>query len=121
MTREIRDLLGKFRTIEGIDMAAVVGIDGLIIESVAAKGIDADAISAVASHGLAMATALGRAIHKGGALQTLLEYEDGLVLLEPMTEDAMLLVLSNQRENLGRLRFLSKAYHAQLEAAVNAI
>ncbi|MBN1485512.1 MAG: roadblock/LC7 domain-containing protein [Chloroflexia bacterium] len=121
MTSEIRDLLGSFRSMDGILLAAVVATDGLLIEGVADKDVEVDAVCAVASNGLVMAEALGREIGRGGGIQTILEYKSGLVVLEPLSEDAMVLIVSSRRNNLGRIRFLLKRYHQPLFDAVNAI
>lgn len=121
MTAEIRELLQSFRSLEGASLVAVVATDGLLIEGIADPDVDVDAICAVASNGLVMAEALGREIGKGGTAQTVLEYESGLVILEPLSDDAMVLVVSSHRNHLGRIRFLLKRHHQSLFDAVNAI
>jgi uncharacterized protein len=93
MSSKLRNLLGSFHAVESIELAAVVATDGLLIESIAENGVDVDAICAVASNSLAMAESLGREINKGGSIQTMLEYEQGVVLIEPISSDAMLLLL----------------------------
>ncbi len=121
MTAEIRNLLDNFRSLNNVPLAAVVATDGLLIEGLADPDVDIDAICAVASNGLVMAEALGREIGKGSAVQAVLEYENGLVILEPLGEEAMVLILSGHRDNLGRIRFLLKRYHQPLLDAVSAI
>jgi predicted regulator of Ras-like GTPase activity (Roadblock/LC7/MglB family) len=117
----LKTLLGRFRTVESIELAAVVATDGLLIESAASAEVDVDAICAVASNGLAMAEALGREIDKGGTIQTMLEYEDGLVLIEPISADAMLLLLANARDDLGYVRFLVAKHREDMLDALGAI
>ncbi|NJK79575.1 MAG: roadblock/LC7 domain-containing protein [Chloroflexaceae bacterium] len=114
-------LLNRFRVMESIELAAVVASDGLLIESAAHPAIDVDAICAVASNGLAMAEALGREIDKGFTMQAVLEYEEGLVLLEPINDDAMLLLVTNTREELGHIRFLVALHRDDLLDALDAI
>lgn len=121
MSSNLKSLLGRFRAIDSVELAAVVASDGLLIESAARPHVDVDAICAVASNGLAMAEALGREIDKGGAIQTLLEYEYGLVLIEPISSDAMLLLMVNSREELGRVRFLTALHRHDLVDALDAI
>jgi predicted regulator of Ras-like GTPase activity (Roadblock/LC7/MglB family) len=117
----LKALLGRFRAVESIELAAVVATDGLLIESAASPEVDVDAICAVASNGLAMAEALGREIDKGGTIQTMLEYEDGLVLIEPISADAMLLLLANARDDLGYVRFLVAKHRGDMLDALGAI
>jgi uncharacterized protein len=121
MSSKLRNLLGRFRAVESIELAAVVATDGLLIESVARPGVDVDAICAVASNSLAMAEALGREIAKGGSVQTMLEYEQGLVIIEPISNDAMLLLLANSRDDLGYVRFLVAKHRDDMVDALSAI
>jgi hypothetical protein len=121
MNTPLREFLARLRSLDGIELAAVVANDGLLIESAARPNVEVDAICAVASNALVMADALGREISKGGSLQTVLEYEYGLVVLEPINADAMLLVVAGTREQLGRLRFIIAKHRAALGAAVGAI
>jgi predicted regulator of Ras-like GTPase activity (Roadblock/LC7/MglB family) len=121
MSTNLKALLGRFRAVESIEVAAVVATDGLLIESASSPEVDVDAISAVASNGLAMAESLGREIAKGGTVQTLVEYEDGLVLLEPIGGEAMLLLLANNRDDLGYVRFLVAKHRDDMLDALSAI
>jgi len=117
----MQDLLSKFRAIRGVGMAAVVGADGLVIESVHRPEVDADALAAVATNGLLLAEALGRQMERGGALQTIIEYESGVVLIEPLGDEGMVLVISDDRNDLGRIRFTAKQYKSDLVDALAAI
>ncbi|MFV9503656.1 MAG: roadblock/LC7 domain-containing protein [Oscillochloridaceae bacterium umkhey_bin13] len=121
MSRNLKGLLARFNALSSIELAAVVATDGLLIESVASPDVDVDAICAVASNGLAMAESLGREIAKGNALQTMLEYEDGLVVIEPINNDAMLLLLANARDDLGYVRFLVAKHRDAMADALSAI
>jgi predicted regulator of Ras-like GTPase activity (Roadblock/LC7/MglB family) len=118
---KLSDLLDRFRGVESVELAAVVATDGLLIESAASPHVDVDAICAVASNGLAMADALAREIDKGGTIQTMLEYEYGIVLIEPISDDAMLLLLANTREDLGYVRFLAAKHREDIADALGAI
>jgi len=121
MSNDMKSLLGLFRVLESVELAAVVAHDGLLIESSALPGVDVDAICAVASNGIAMAESLGREIEKGDAAQILLEYEAGVVLLETINHEAMLLLVTNAREELGYMRFLVALHRDELAEALEAI
>jgi len=120
MSNDMKSLLGRFM-LDSVELAAVVAHDGLLIESNARPGVDVDAICAVASNGVAMAEALGREIEKGDSLQTMLEYERGVVLLESINHEAMLLLVTNAREELGYMRFLVALHRVELMEALEAI
>lgn len=121
MSSKLRNLLSRFHGLDSIELAAVVATDGLLIESAASPDVDVDAICAVASNSLAMADALGREIAKGEAVQTMLEYEQGLVVIEPISGDAMLLLLASSRDDLGYVRFLVSKHREDMVEALGAI
>ncbi len=121
MSSDMKSLLGRFRVLESVELAAVVAHDGLLIESSALPGVDVDAICAVASQGIAMAEALGREIDKGDAAQIILEYDFGVALLETINHEAMLLLVTGAREELGYLRFLVALHRNELAEALEAI
>jgi predicted regulator of Ras-like GTPase activity (Roadblock/LC7/MglB family) len=116
----MKDLLDKFRAIRGVDVAAVVGVDGLVIESAARPGVDVDAIAAIASNGLLLADALGRQIERGGARQTIVEYDEGVLLLESLGDEGMMLVLSHDPNDLGRIRYTARQHKPALADALAA-
>ena len=51
----------------------------------------------------------------------MVEYEDGLVLLEPIGAEAMLLLLANNRDDLGYVRFLVAKHRDDMLDALSAI
>jgi predicted regulator of Ras-like GTPase activity (Roadblock/LC7/MglB family) len=116
----LNELIQQLRDIGGIDLAAVVGNDGLLLACSAAEGIDGEAVGAVSASGLLVAEAVGRELERGGITQTTLEYEDGLVLLTPLDPDVALLVLAQPDANLGRLRLLTRRARGELLRAVSA-
>lgn len=116
----LNELIQQLRDVDGIDLAAVVGNDGLLLASSAAEGIDGEAVGAVSASGLLVAEALGRELERGGIRQTTLEYEQGLVLLTPLDPDVALLVLARPDANLGRLRLLTRRARGELLSAVSA-
>jgi uncharacterized protein len=116
----LNELIQQLRDIGGIDLAAVVGNDGLLLASSAADGIDGESVGAVSASGLLVAEAMGRELERGGITQTTLEYENGLVLLTPLDSDVALLVLARPDANLGRLRLLTRRARGELLDAVTA-
>jgi hypothetical protein len=121
MSNDLKSLLSRFRLLESVELAAIVAHDGLLIESTAKPGVDVEAICAVASNSIVMAESLGREVEKGESLQTLLEYEYGIVLIETITHEAMLLIVANTREELGYMRFLVALHRMELAEALEAI
>jgi predicted regulator of Ras-like GTPase activity (Roadblock/LC7/MglB family) len=117
-SNRLSELLQQLRDIGGIDLASVIGNDGLVLASSAAEGIDTEAVGAVAASGLLLAEALGRELERGAAVQTTLEFADGMALLMPLDPDVALLVLARPDANLGRLRLITRRARADLIRAV---
>ena len=117
----IKDVLNKFRAISSIDVAVVVSSDGMQIESYSRGNMDVDEVCAVASTGLQMSEALGGATARGETRQAVLEYAGGAIVLEPISEDAMMVVVSSDPNTIGKIRYLSKRYRSELLAALNGL
>lgn len=115
----IRDVLNKFKAVNGVDMAAVVNIDGMQIDSFVRGDMDVDSVCAIATTGLQMSEALGRETERGESLQTVLEYKGGAIVLEPLSTEAMMLVVSADPNSIGRIRYMSKKYRQELIDALN--
>ncbi len=113
----IKEVLNKFKVV-GVDLAAVIDMEGTRIESYSRGNLDVDAVCSAATHGLRLSEALGKHTGQGSSRQTLLEYETGTILLEPLNDDAMFLVVSADPASIGRIRFLSKKYHEELLGAL---
>ena len=118
--KRLNELIQQLRDIDGIDLAAVVGNDGLLLASSAVEGIDAEAVGAVSASGLLVGDALGRELERGGIVQTMLEYEHGFVFLTPLDPDVALLILARPDANLGRLRLVTRRARGELLRAVSA-
>ncbi len=114
----LKDVLNKFKA-AGVDLAAIVSIDGMQIESYSRGNIDVDEVCAVATHGLKLSEALGMELQRGQPRQAMLEYEGGAILMEPLNEDAMILVVSPDPSSMGRIRYISKKYRQELMQALN--
>lgn len=121
MSTLLKSLLQYFDAVDGINLAAIVAPDGLLMESVGRSDVDTEAICAVAANGLVLAEALGREINKGRSEQLTVEYAQGLVMIDLLTPDAMLLILTHGRAQLGRVRFLMHKHHDAFVNAIHAI
>ena len=108
MAQGLADALRNLQTSSGLTMAAVVGSDGLVIESVADTGVDSESICSVAANGLLMMDALTQELNSSAATMMTLEYENDTVLLAPIDQDNMLVLLAGPGTNLGRMRILMR-------------
>lgn len=117
----IKDVLGKFRAINGVDMAVIVSSDGMQIESFSRGNLDVDEVCVAASTGLQVSEALGGATARGETRQAVFGYSGGTIVLEPLSEDAMILVVSTDPNSVGKIRYMSKRYRGELLMALNGI
>lgn len=117
MTAELTRLLQKLQAADGTDLIAVITMDGLLIDSAGRPEIDATQAAAAACNGLLMARALGGELARGEPHLITIEYDAGLLLLQPLDEDLGLVILAPREANLGRLRLVMRKYAQELVRA----
>ncbi len=106
---DLKETLAKFLTIPGVRLAALVGRDGLMIEGVGRDQAEKlEALSAMSSSGLGTAEALGQELGRGSVVGTLMEYEGGLVSIDPLGDFALIVTLSDSPQSLGHVRYTVK-------------
>ncbi len=115
----LKDVLSKFRAISAVDAAIIVSSDGMQIESFSRGNLDIDEICAVASTGLQVSEALGGTIARGDTQWSVNAYASGAILMEPISEDAMFMVITNDPASIGKIRYLSKRYRQELLTALD--
>jgi predicted regulator of Ras-like GTPase activity (Roadblock/LC7/MglB family) len=117
---DLKQVLNRFLSISGVRQALIVGRDGLMIEGSSRDGKeDLEAIGAITTTGLGAAEALGQEITRGSVLGVLMEYEHGLVSVDPLGEFALLVTLSDTASNIGRVRHLVKASRNEILEALD--
>ncbi len=115
---DLNTMLERFTAIEGVTLAAVVGTDGLVIESAGKPEFDVEAVSAVATSALGSAQALSEEVTRGALTQAMVEFERGVVVLEPVGELGVLVVLTESVSNIGRVRLVARREREALEQAL---
>ena len=118
---DLRSILTHYTAVEGVSAAVVVDVDGLVIDGTPPDGLDMETLGMVASNTAALTKAIGREVQRGDALQSILEFEGGTVMLEPLGDLATLLVVCDSTASLGKLRFVAKRHRPELLAAINAL
>ena len=78
-------------------------------------------LGAIASSGLVPAQEIGQQIGRGALLQGIYEFEQGVVVVEPLGTSAILVVVTTAAANLGLLRLQARRAHADLESALAAM
>lgn len=119
MTAELTRLLQKLQASDGIDLVAVITMDGLVIDAANKVALDPQQVAAAACNGLLMARALGGELGRGLPVQTIIEFEQGVLLMEPLDEDLGFIMLAPKEANLGRLRLIARRYSQELLQATS--
>jgi predicted regulator of Ras-like GTPase activity (Roadblock/LC7/MglB family) len=121
MGTDLAGLLADLQSAHNLKLIAVVGADGLMVESAAGHDCDAEAVSAVAANGLLMMSELGQELGDGDAEVTTLEYSNHTVLLSPLDPDNLLVLATDGKsQNLGQLRIMMRRSGDRIREAFNS-
>jgi len=121
MSGDLSQTLNNLREAGGLDLVAVVGSDGLLIDSSQSPDVDAESFSAMAASGLLMMDAMGRELDQGPAKQAILEYDHSVAILTPLADELVLIALARGDSNLGRVRLVLRRSMDEVAGAVSAI
>lgn len=125
MSGSLQDLSNLLQQLQGshaLQLAAVVGLDGLVVDSASDGNIDAEMVSAVAAPGLLMMSDLANELGEGMAQLTTLEYDRHVVVMMPLNDDTLLIAVAESGAmNLGQLRIVLRRSTDELRAALEAI
>jgi predicted regulator of Ras-like GTPase activity (Roadblock/LC7/MglB family) len=117
---DLKQTLSRFLSIPGVRQAILVGRDGLLIEGLTRDGKDdMEAVGAITTTGLSTAEALGQEISRGGVVGVLLEYENGLVSVDPLGDFALMVTLSDNASNIARVRHMVKTSRSEILEALD--
>jgi predicted regulator of Ras-like GTPase activity (Roadblock/LC7/MglB family) len=117
---DLKQTLSRFLSIPGVRLAVLVGRDGLMIEGLTRDGKeDMEAVGAIMTTGLSTAEALGQEIGRGGVIGALMEYEHGLVSVDPLGDFALMVTLSDNASSLGRVRHMVKTSRNEILEALD--
>lgn len=114
----LKEQLEDFLIVEGVTTVVVVGRDGFIIDAVSKGDLNIDDVGAVVSTGMGSSESMGIDLKVGNMNQGMLEYEDGIIFMKAISEDAILIIVSVPEVNLGMIRFQIKKRMGNIVAAL---
>ena len=114
----LKRVLSDMAKVEGITAIAIVGRDGFVIEDAGSSSSNADAIGAVISTGIGSAEMMGRELNVGEMTQSMLEFKDGIIVMNTLGHDAILAVVADTKANIGNIRYQIKKRIEQVEKAL---
>ena len=116
------DLLKGVLAIKGVTSAAVVSGEGFIVEGVSNDDTDLGFVGGLIASSLASGRALAGLLGEGEIAQTMIEYENGPVLLTPIAgapgDDFVAVVTLESTGTLGRVRFQLRKLLPEIAKAV---
>ena len=112
---DLKDLLTEFTNIPGVNTACLVGRDGFLLDSIAISGIDTEMIGAIASSGFGASESMGAQLGKGGMSMSMIEYDEGPVMLSPVGDEAFLVIVAEKEANLGMIRLKIKKHSGEIK------
>src|SRR6266478_4435746 len=119
---DLKQTLSRFMSIPGVRLAVLVGRDGLLIEGLTRDGKeDMEAVGAIMTSGLNTAEALGQEISRGNVVGALMEYEHGLVSIDPLGDFALVVTLFDNASSIGRVRHMVKASRSEILEALDIV
>ncbi len=105
----LKDQLQDLVQVEGINTAVIVGRDGFVIEGITKGGaLDIEAVGAVVSTGIGASEVMGRELGVGAMSVGMLEFNDGVIEMSFVGNDAILAVVADGSANLGNVRYQVK-------------
>jgi len=114
----IKQILSEFLKLDGISAVVVVGRDGFVIESAVSGKVNIEALGAMASTGLGASEAMGNELGKGMLTQTLVELENGSIILSPLSAEELIAIVVDNNANIGKVRYELKKNKERIIAAL---
>lgn len=105
----LKGQLNDMLKVDGINAVVVVGRDGFVIEGVSGgSNMDVEAVGAIISTSLGSSEVMGRELGVGGLSQSMLEYDNGVLVMGTLGKDALLCLVCAMGSNLGNVRLQLK-------------
>ena len=105
-TREVTSIEIKVPAVLGVNVAALIGRDGFVIEIVGTQSIDIDGLGALGSSQMAFFEKGGYSMDMGRLRQLAIEYGDGAIIFTAITSDEFLVVITDSRAAMGRISYV---------------
>ncbi len=121
MAASLMDVLRELQTSGGLDMAAIVSSDGLVIDSSSNGNIDVESFCSVASNAVLVMDSLGAEVGAHGSNMMTIEYGSHTVVMTSLDGENLLVLLGGADINLGRMRIILRRRTAELTDALEHV
>jgi hypothetical protein len=99
-----KKIINNLLALQGVSAVAVIGRDGFVIESESKSDVDLDALGAVVSTGYGSSEVMATEMNLGKIAQTMIECEEGKILIADCGESSILSVITNSSAIIGNIR-----------------
>lgn len=115
----LKSQLNDFVKVDGINAAVVVGRDGFVIEGISTDGkLDIETVGAVISTGLGSSEVMGRELNVGALTQSMIEFDNGVLVMGTLGKDSLLCLVCQTGANLGNVRLQMRKRTPDLVSAL---
>lgn len=114
----LKKILSEVLAFNGVTTAALVGRDGFVIDMAAKASQDPDALGALGSSSINLFEKGGTRMEGGRLRQMMLEYQNGAIILTPVTREEFLMVLTDTTNGLGHMADLIANTRLRVAAAM---
>ncbi|NOY73618.1 MAG: hypothetical protein GXP14_14845 [Gammaproteobacteria bacterium] len=122
LNEQIRSLLLKFnREISKIEASAVISRDGFTLAAVLGNNIDTNRSGALCASLLALAETAAKEFKRGKLNQVMLDCDHGFVIVIHIGSNAALVIISQEKINLGMLFFSAQKAAKQIESILDPL
>jgi predicted regulator of Ras-like GTPase activity (Roadblock/LC7/MglB family) len=111
-------MLHDLQASNGLQLAAVVTADGLVVDAASNGELDVESVCSVAANGLLLIDALGQELDDGSADMATVEFSGHIVIMTPLDVDNLLILIAAGGMNLGHLRLVLRRHLASLTQLV---
>jgi predicted regulator of Ras-like GTPase activity (Roadblock/LC7/MglB family) len=114
MASSLAETLQDLQASNGLQLAAIVTADGLVVDAASNGELDVESVCSVAANGLLLMDALGQELGDGSAEMTTLEYAGHIAIMAPLDAENLLVLIATAGMNLGHLRLVLRRHLASL-------
>jgi predicted regulator of Ras-like GTPase activity (Roadblock/LC7/MglB family) len=115
---ELAGILDDIVAGAGMRFACVVSNDGFLIENSSSLEENDELASATATSVLHAVQAAGEALEFGGAVQLMIQYESGWLLVTKLSDECLLVTAVNNEANLGWVRHAIRKHQDTITEAL---
>ena len=114
----VHDLVRAIAERDGVGAVVVLGRDGLLIDGRTQPELDGEQLAALAPAVVTAAESVGTSAGRGSLVTVVMEYEDGVAVLSPLSHDTMLLVLVHASADVASLLYDLRRHRASIASIV---